>query len=88
MSRPNKRFKKNSKADDDEPKQLIANLLMNKLQELYNYDGYSKKQLIEKIMKLNPDIKGLTEKTKSELHQLINKLQMEKLKLGAKRKKS
>jgi ATP-dependent protease ClpP protease subunit len=31
MSRPNKRFKKNSKADDEEPKQLIANLLMNKL---------------------------------------------------------
>ena len=66
----------------------FEDLLMNKLQELYNYDGYSKKQLIEKIMKLNPDIKGLTEKTKSELHQLINKLQMEKLKLGAKRKKS
>jgi len=72
--------------DNDDFNEL-EDLLFNKLQDDYNYNDFSKLQLINTIKGIKPDLKGLNNKTKRELIELLNKLQIEEVKIGMKRKK-
>jgi len=43
-------------------------------------------QLIDAIKGIKPDLRGLNNKTKRELKELLNKIEIEEVKLGMKRK--
>jgi hypothetical protein len=64
----------------------LEDLLLNKLQDDYNYNEFSKLQLIDAIKGIKPDLRGLNNKTKRELKELLNKIEIEEVKLGMKRK--